>query len=146
MRYIMFVCTDAEPDPPTGDPELDEVDAWVERHDASNARVMGEALGPVSAATTVRKRGGRLLLTDGPFAETREWIAGFDILECPDLDEAIEIASQHPMARFGRLELRPFLGDGADGPSSGPIDNDRLRLVFTCCHPALAMESRSRSL
>jgi hypothetical protein len=78
---------------------------------------MGDALGPVSAATTVRRRGGRLLLTDGPFAETQEWIAGFDILECADLDEAIEIASQHPMARFGRLELRPFLGDGADGRS-----------------------------
>ena len=53
-------------------------------------------------------RGGKVLVTDGPFAETREWIAGFDILECADLDEAIEIASQHPMARFGRLELRPF--------------------------------------
>ena len=115
MRYMMFVCTDAEPDPPTGDPELDEVDGWVERHDASGARVMGEALGPVSDATTVRKRGGKLLLTDGPFAETREWIAGFDILECADLDEAIEIASQHPMARFGRLELRPFWSDGSDG-------------------------------
>jgi hypothetical protein len=48
------------------------------------------------------------LITDGPFAEAHEWIAGFDILDCEDLDEAIEIASKHPMARFGRLELRPF--------------------------------------
>jgi hypothetical protein len=49
-----------------------------------------------------------LLITDGPFTESREWIAGFDILDCEGLDEAIEIASKHPMARFGRLELRPF--------------------------------------
>ena len=62
-------------------------------------------------AKTVRMRGGKVLVTDGPFAETREWICRFDILECADLDEAIEIASQHPMARFGRLELRPFWDD-----------------------------------
>ena len=53
-------------------------------------------------------RKGEVLITDGPFTESKEWIAGFDILECEDLDEAIEIASRHPMAREGRLELRPF--------------------------------------
>ena len=53
-------------------------------------------------------RSGELLVTDGPFTETKDWIAGFDILECDDLDEAIEIAAKHPMARAGRLELRPF--------------------------------------
>jgi len=118
MRYMMFVCTDTEPDPPTGDPKLDDVDDWVERHDSSGARVMGEVLRPVSDATTVRMRGGKVLITDGPFVETREWIAGFDILECDDLDEAITIASQHPMARSGRLELRPFMEWEDDGPPS----------------------------
>ena len=118
VKYMMFVCTDTEPDPPTGDPKLDDVDDWVERHDASGARVLGDALRPTTDATTVRKRGGKVLVTDGPFAETREWIAGFDILECKDLDEAIEIASQHPMARFGRLELRPFWQDEPGGPTS----------------------------
>ena len=90
----------------------------MERHDASGARVMGDALRPIADATTVRKRGGKVLVTDGPFAETREWIAGFDILECADLDEAIEIASQHPMARFGRLELRPFWDGRARRPDA----------------------------
>ncbi len=56
----------------------------------------------------MRKRGGTVLVTDGPFAETREWIAGFDILECADLDEAIAVAADHEMARRGRIELRPF--------------------------------------
>ena len=47
-------------------------------------------------------------MTDGPFAETHEWIVGFDVLECESLDAAVEIASQHPMAAAGRLELRAF--------------------------------------
>jgi hypothetical protein len=49
-----------------------------------------------------------VLVTDGPFAETKEWIASFDILDCANLDEAIDIAATHPMARFGRIEIRPF--------------------------------------
>ncbi len=65
-------------------------------------------LGPTSAATTVRVRNGELLVSDGPFAETKEVIVGYDLLECADLDEAIEVARTHPMARGGRLELRPF--------------------------------------
>ncbi|MBW0092156.1 hypothetical protein I4I73_14885 [Pseudonocardia sp. KRD-184] len=62
----------------------------------------------VSAATTVRVRAGELLVTDGPLAETKELIVGYDVLECADLDEAVEVARAHPMARIGRLELRPF--------------------------------------
>jgi len=56
----------------------------------------------------VRVRGGELLVTDGPFAETKEVIAGFDVIECADLDEAIEIVRKHPMAHNGRIELRAF--------------------------------------
>jgi hypothetical protein len=55
----------------------------------------------------VRVRNGRLLTSDGPFAETKELIVGFDLLECADLDEAIEVARAHPMARTGRLDIRP---------------------------------------
>jgi hypothetical protein len=53
-------------------------------------------------------------VTDGPFAETKEQVAGFDVLECADLDEAIEAAAEHPMARFGILEVRPFRRLGVD--------------------------------
>lgn len=80
----------------------------VADRDAAGQRVLGERLAPPSGATTVRVRGGELLLTDGPFAETKEVIVGFDILECADLDEAIEVARAHPMAYAGRIELRPF--------------------------------------
>jgi hypothetical protein len=61
-----------------------------------------------STATTVRVRNGQLLVSDGPFAETKELIVGFDLLDCADLDEAIEVARTHPMARGGRIELRPL--------------------------------------
>ena len=67
----------------------------------------GDRLRPPADAKTVRRRDGKVTVTDGPFAETHEWIAGFDILECADLDEAIELASRHPMATSGIIELRP---------------------------------------
>ena len=63
---------------------------------------------PAEDATTVRVREEEVLLSDGPFAETKEWIAGYDIIECEDLDEAIEVASRHPVARFGSIEVRPL--------------------------------------
>lgn len=106
MRYLMFVCTDAEPDTDTADwPDVEE---WVSDNDSRGRRLDGNILAATSAATTVRVRKGELLLSDGPFAETREVIVGYDLLECADLDEAIEVARAHPMARAGRLELRPF--------------------------------------
>jgi hypothetical protein len=86
-------------------------EAWVTEMDGRGVRVLGEQLRPPSDATTVRLRGGELLISDGPFAETKEQIAGFDILDCTDLDEAIEVASKHPVARFGILEVRPFWVD-----------------------------------
>ena len=51
----------------------------------------------------------QLVLTDGPFAETKEHIAGYDVLECPNLDEAIEVAAKHPIAKYGTIEVRPFM-------------------------------------
>ena len=108
MRYLMFVATDPENEPDsTGEGTL-AIEEWVAKNDAAGTRIMGNRLRPAEDATTVRRRDGKVLLTDGPFAESREWIAGFDILECADLDEAIAIAAEHPMAAAGRLELRPF--------------------------------------
>jgi hypothetical protein len=107
MKYMMFVCTDTEPE--TDESRIPDIEAWVADNDAAGRRVEGSVLGPAAAATTVRVRGGELLISDGPFAETKEIIVGFDILDCADLDEAIEVARAHPMAWSGRLELRPFV-------------------------------------
>ncbi|MFD6568804.1 YciI family protein [Micromonospora profundi] len=107
MKYMMFVCTDSEPD--TDPTELPDVEKWVTDNDARGRRITGDPLAPAAAATTVRVRNGELLVSEGPFAETTEVIVGFDLLECADLDEAIEVARAHPMAREGRLELRPLV-------------------------------------
>ena len=71
-------------------------------------RLQGDRLRPVADATSVRVRGGEVLLSDGPYAETKEQVGGYDVIECADLDEAIEVASKHPVARFGTVEVRPF--------------------------------------
>ncbi|MFF0306147.1 YciI family protein [Streptosporangium sp. NPDC004379] len=107
MKYMMFVCSDAEPDTDTVD--MPDIEKWVAENDSRGRRLDGSVLGSTSAATTVRVRNGRLLVSDGPFAETKEVIVGYDLLECADLDEAIEVARAHPMARNGRLELRPLI-------------------------------------
>jgi hypothetical protein len=114
MKYMMFVVADpdaaAEYEPSPDDPRIED---WVADNDARGTRLTGDRLRSVADATTVRVSRGELLVTDGPFTESKEWIVGFDILECDDLDQAIEIASRHPQARGGKLELRPFWTDGA---------------------------------
>ena len=106
MQYMLFICTDTEPD--TDEATMPDVEAWVHEGARRGIRLHGDRLRPPSDATTLRIRNGETLLTDGPFAETKEWIAGYDMLECTDLDEAIDYASRHPMARHGRIEIRPF--------------------------------------
>ncbi len=71
--------------------------------------VSGSQLQPVSSATTVRVRDGKRLLTDGPFAETREQLGGYYLVEAANLDEAVEIAGRIPGARFGTIEVRPMV-------------------------------------
>ena len=85
---------------------IDFAELLVEEMDRRGVRVTGSPVHPASEATTVRVRGGDLLITDGPYTETKEQIGGFDIIDCKDLDEAIEVASKHPMARYGMLDIR----------------------------------------
>ncbi|GAB3782490.1 YciI family protein [Dyella agri] len=106
MRYMMFVVHDPAAEPYT--PELDNIGEWVADTSASGARITGDRLRPPAHAKTVRVRAGKALVSDGPFTEAKEWIAGFDLLDCASDDEAVAIAARHPMARFGSIELRPF--------------------------------------
>ncbi|HZA04186.1 MAG TPA: YciI family protein [Propionibacteriaceae bacterium] len=108
MKYLMLVGNDPDADPNESDEGTLDIDTWVSTNQEAGRWIMGDRLRPTEDATTVRRRSGKVLVTDGPFAESREWIVGFDILECRDLDEAIEIAAQHPQSAGGRLELRPF--------------------------------------
>ena len=104
MEFILFVATDPEAEP--YDPDKDNVGDWVADLQSRGAHLHGDRLRPVEDATLVRRRNGEVIVTDGPFTESKEWIAGYDVIECADIDEAVEIASRHPMARFGRIEVR----------------------------------------
>ncbi len=123
-RYLMLVCADMRRamaatrdqapspdlwDPPEAEePEAeDDVDRWIA--DAGPRRIYGWALQFPDQAVTVRRVDGQVVTTDGPFAETKEQVAGFDLLECTDLDDAIAVAAGHPVAGGGVLELRPVL-------------------------------------
>jgi hypothetical protein len=106
VRYLLLICVDPslEPDEAPG-----ELDAWLES--LVDARLMGDALRGARSASTVRVRRSQRLVTDGPFAETKELVAGFDVIECETREEAIEIAGRHPVAKFGAVEVREFWED-----------------------------------
>jgi hypothetical protein len=88
-----------------------EYSAWLQEKGWMRA---GDALQPTATATTVRIRDGEMLTTDGPFAETKEQLGGYYLIECDDLDQAIEAAGRVPAARGGSIEVRPIM----DVPSS----------------------------
>jgi len=106
VKYMMLVCFDPTVDPADAEGGM-SIDDWVAEMDGRGVRLEGRAL-EASDATTVRVRRGETLISDGPFAETKELMVGYDMLDCKDLDEAIEVASKHPLARRGAMELRPF--------------------------------------
>jgi hypothetical protein len=106
MQFLMLVCVDTKPIEPSS-PGMD-IEEWVTTMDKRGTRLMGDRIQPERAATTIRVRNDEVLVTDGPFVETKEVLAGFDVLECGSLQEAIEVAAAHPMARDGVIELRPF--------------------------------------
>ena len=105
MKYLVLVVVD--PDLKEGEEPPLTIEEWVDQSYGSGKATDGDRLRPPADAKTVRRRGGKVIVTDGPFAEKHEWIAGFDILECETLEEAIETAAQHPMATSGIIELRP---------------------------------------
>jgi hypothetical protein len=110
MRYMLLICGD-ESVVPTNEQSAEmqsSAMSWVEEMEGRGVRLHGSRLRRVSEATTVRVRDGRLSVSDGPFAETKEQMGGYDLIEAKDLDEAIEIASKHPVAAFGSVEIRPL--------------------------------------
>ena len=113
MRYLALIygneVADAARSEAEKHAEIAAYNAFSEMVDRKGVRVGGEALLPTSSATTIRMRDGKVLTTDGPFAETKEQLGGFYVLKCKDLDEAIEIAAQIPGAQNGSIEVRPIV-------------------------------------
>ena len=135
MTYLLLICVaeTVQLTPEESAAMGGATESWVDEMDRRAIRREGTALRPVRQAVTVRVRGGEVLVSDGPFAETKEQIAGYDVVECSSPDEAIEVAAKHPVARFGSSEVRPFqpTGWGASGDRHGPAKGTRYLLIHS---------------
>jgi hypothetical protein len=119
MRHLLLLYLTDRPEPgtPEGAAALAAVVAFNQQCRDRGVLLASEPLQHPASARTVRIRDGRTLRTDGPFAETKEWLAGYFLLDC-DLDEALELAANCPTARTGSVEVRPILERSAKpGPS-----------------------------
>jgi hypothetical protein len=112
MRYLLLIYGEESnwagrsPDEQAVEMEAwSDYTAWLKE---SGWHLGGEALEPTTTATTVRGRDGKTLTTDGPFAETKEQLGGYYLLQCENLDQAIEAASRAPAATYGSIEIRPI--------------------------------------
>jgi hypothetical protein len=111
MRYLLLIYTAEASEPPSPEVRESEMKAYgVFTEDIRKRGLMqaGEALEPTSTATTVRVQDGRTVTTDGPYAETKEALGGFYLVDARDLDEAIELAARIPAAKHGAIEVRPI--------------------------------------
>ncbi len=116
MKYLLLVCVEEPPMPAletdeeiaSWDVEGEDIKPWLAETGEGGIRLFGSQVSKPANAATVRVREGEVVVSDGPYAETKEWMAGFDVIECADMEEAIDIASRHPVAQFGMIEVRPF--------------------------------------
>lgn len=113
MQYLALIYADPAKAPQYGTPEfkamIDGYNAFTADLKARGAFVAGDALKGIETATSVRVRGGKTETMDGPFAETKEHLGGYYLIEVPDLDAAIMAAAMIPSAAFGTIELRPVM-------------------------------------
>src|SRR4051795_12711741 len=112
----------------------DALDAWIEEMTARGVVLEGSRLHPVSDATTVRRAAdGATVVTDGPFAETKEQVAGYDVIDCPDLDAAVAVAAAHPTTYVGSIEVRAFAEGMPDPVVPEPVPAGKLRYLMLVC-------------
>lgn len=117
MKYMLLIYYDEQVLERAGKPEEARIEQDCLQH-TERLQIKGQFLGanrlhPVATATCIRSKDGKQVVTDGPFAETREQLGGYCLIDAKDLDEAIEIASDMPSGRLGTVEVRPVLEFGA---------------------------------
>jgi hypothetical protein len=127
MNYLLLICSDGVPTEDKAATMRRELPAWIRETGDRGVSVYGDALAAPAAAKTVRVRDGKTLVSDGPFIETKEFVAGFDIVDCADLDEAIEVATRHPVSWFHMVEVRPFATDADAGGRTFMADDSARR-------------------
>jgi len=115
---LLYVEDRPAPGTPEAQAAIAALGAYHGELEARGVLVAADPLAPPRSATTLRERAGRLVTTDGPFAETREWLGGYFIVDCADLDEALRLAALCPAVATGAVEVRPLIPvphrDGAD--------------------------------
>ena len=113
MQYLLMIYAAESAVPQSGTAEHDKMmqgyNELAQEWEAKGLKKGGNALDSIATATTVRVRNGQAHTTDGPFAETKEQLAGFFLVDCKNLDEAIECAARIPGATFGSIEIRPVV-------------------------------------
>ncbi len=113
MKYLALIYSAPNLEPQYGTPEFKEFMAGyltaTQRYKAEKVFLAGEGLQPTSTSTTVRVRNGKTETIDGPFAESKEQLGGFYLLDCDNLDAAIKYAAMIPSAKFGCVEIRPVM-------------------------------------
>lgn len=108
MRYLLMIAGDETAE----EHQYDGCGSWGEDLARRGKIHGGGGLRPPTGATTIRVRDGEVLLTDGPFTEAKEQIGGYVVVECDDLDEALDVAARHPAATYGSIEVRPIRDPG----------------------------------
>ncbi len=147
MKYLMLHSVDHDSSPEAearATPEA--LDAWIEEMSARGLLLDGSRLQPVSDATTVRAPEGRTVVTDGPFAETKEQVAGYDVIDCPDLDSAVAVAAAHPTTHIGSIEVRAF-APGMPDPvvPASPATGKYRYLMLVCADMRRAMAAAAEA-
>lgn len=105
MQYLLIISHDNLFAPT--ETLIQDIGAWIKKMERRGVRVYGNPLRPPGEATTVRVRKGKMVLTKGPFAKSKEKMCAYELIECSGTEEAIEVASQHPMAKVATIEVRP---------------------------------------
>ncbi len=109
MKFLALICGIEGGEDVDMETLYGQYEAFDEEAGAAGVIVSGEALEPVSTASSVRVRDGKSSITDGPYAETKEQLGGYYVLDCKDLDEALSWAAKIPSARYGTIEVRPIM-------------------------------------
>jgi hypothetical protein len=124
MRFLCLVYQDEKKLAALTQSEMNSVVGacirWVEELEEGRHHIMSAGLQTIRSAATVRVRDGKVLTTDGPFAETKEFLGGFTLIDAKDLDEALQIAAKFPAAHLGSMEVRPVIEP--EGAMPDPLD------------------------
>lgn len=137
MCYMLIHAAGAGLAPEQDDEAQASFSPWIEEAARSGAGLQGSRLGPAADSTTIKIRDGGLIITGGPYAETREQVAGYDVPGCASVDEAVRWAGRHPGSWVGAVEVRALLGSAPAVSLPGPGDGKIWYMMLVCTGPAV---------